>query len=328
MTRAAVVMHSHTKHEKEAVVTKPSGEHAPVAERYWPKRVRSSTFKHHVRELVGREFATLARRRLQDVVDAAAVRASLKEWHPRAADRELLADLVIRAGRELTQRLAREERSALGLLDEDVAASIDELLGEEFELPTEVDEFVARMMQQEFVEDLLTDVVYTALAAFNRRVNPLLAAVATRMLEDQIKGFISLLMPTLQRQAVAFATDRANQRVAMDFTRAVIRELLNEPLKTYAATVSPGQRRKAEALVGRTLRTPRLDRALRDAALSAWDGFYKRNRLKPVGALVKLDRYAGWVADRIVEVLQLIFARPDVLQFVLSEIARAPDDGA
>ncbi len=309
-------------------MAKPSGAQTPEAERYWPKRVRSSAFKHHVRELVGREFATLARRRLQDVVDAAAVRASIKEWHPRPADRDLLADLVIRAARELNARLAREERSALHLLDDDVARAIDELLDEEFELPPEMDEFVARMMQQEFVEDLLTDVVYTAIAAFNRRVNPLLAAVATRMLEEQIKGFISLVMPTLQRQAVAFATNRANQRVAMDFTRAVVRELLNEPLKIYAATVSPGQRRRAEALVTKTLRTPRLDRTLRDAVLSAWDAFYKRNRLKPIGTLVTLDRYAGWVADRIVEVLQLIFARPDVLQFILAEIARAPDGSA
>jgi hypothetical protein len=324
MATVALLMHSDTKRDKEASVTKASGGNTPEAERYWPNRVRSSTFKHHVRELVEREFATLAKRRLQNVVDAAAVRASIKEWHPRPADRNLLADLVVRAGRELNARLAREERSALQLVDADVARAIDDLLDEDFELPPGIDEFVARMMQQAFIEDLLADVVYTAIAAFNRRVNPLLASVTARMLEDQIRGFISLVMPTLQRQAVAFATNRANQRVAIDFTRAATRELLNEPLRTYAATVSPGQRERAEALVAKTLRTPRLDRMLRDAVLSAWDAFYKRNRLKPLGTLVSLDRYAGFVADRIVEVLQLILARPDVLQFILAEIARAP----
>jgi hypothetical protein len=54
------------------------------------------------------------------------------------------------------------------------------------------------------------------------------------MLQDQIKGFIGLFMPTLQRQAVAFVTSRGNQTLVIDLLRATARQLLAEPLSRYA----------------------------------------------------------------------------------------------
>jgi hypothetical protein len=170
---------------------------------------------------------------------------------------------------------------------------------------------------------LFTDIIFTSIVSFYQKVNPLFGALTMRVLEDQIKGFIRLFMPMLQQQATAFAVSKENQRILLDFARAIVRQLLNEPLRHYAGMVSSGQRTKAEVFIRKAVGNAKLDSQIRKVALAAWDDLYAAIQNKTVGDLLRLEEHAGWLAARCVEVILPALSRPHILRFVAAEIALA-----
>jgi hypothetical protein len=296
---------------------------SPACNRYWQRRVRSKAFREALTALVMEELRALSGERLKDVLDVGLVRKLIQEWDARMMDRETLATLIIQGNRRMTDRLKRRDSSLLGLLDQQLVADIDAILKEDVELPTHVEEFIANMMRQEFVRRLFTDIIFTSIVSFYQRVNPLFGAIAMRILEDQIKSFIRLFMPMIQKQATAFAVNKQNQRVVLDFGRVVIRQLLDEPLPNYSAMISPRQRRKAEALIRKALGNAKLDALIHAVMLSAWDDAYRTIRNKKVGDLIRLEEHAGWLAERCSEVILPALSRPQVLRFVANEMALA-----
>jgi len=295
----------------------------PQKQNYWTKRVRSPQFKRSLRKVIAAGLRDLAKRRVHDVVDVAAVRRSIQNWDFAGIDRDVVADFLVAAERHFTERLKRDRRSLLTILGPELAPDVEALLTEDGHLPPFVDDFVAGMIEQEFVRKLLTDLIFTAIAAFNRKVNPIFGAVTTHMLEDQIKGFIRLFMPTLQRQAVAFATSSTNQRLVLEFSRAFVRQLLEEPVSHYAELQSPAQRRRAEALLRKGLGLEEADAALRRAAANAWDDLYGSLKQRTIGDIMDVTSRADDATDLVVAGLRLLFERDEVARFLVDELQLA-----
>jgi hypothetical protein len=290
--------------------------------RYWQRRLRSGTFKRELASLVRRELAVLAGERIKDVVDPQLIRSMIGEWTTRMIDRPVWADLIIAASR----RTSRQRRGVplRRVLDAQLVADIDALVQEGFAPSADTEELVAAIMRQDLVRGLFTDVIFSAIVSFYQRVNPLFGAITTRVLEEQIKGFIRLFMPMLQRQAIGFILDTANQRVAADFARVIVRELLEQPLPNGWTDLAPGQRRRLEALIRHAAGSAKLDTAIREATLAAWDDLYAMIRDKRVGDLVRLEEQAAWFAERCVEMLVPALSRTHILRFLAAEMARAP----
>jgi hypothetical protein len=296
---------------------------AEASDRYWEKRLRSKAFRRDLTGAIGAELRALGGEKIKDVLDAKLVRRLITEWDPGLIDRDIVASLVIQGNRSVLGRLQRRGDSLLGLLDEQLVADFDALLDEDVDLSADAEDFVANLMQQEFVRRLFTDIIFTSIVSFYRKVNPLFGAVAMRVLEEQIKGFIGLVMPMIVKQATSFAVSQANQRVVLDFTRSIVRELLDEPLPSYTAMISAGQRKKAEAFVRKAVKSDKLDALIRETAVATWDDLYRALRNRKVGDLLRLEEHAGWLAERIVELVLPALARPGFVQLVASEVALA-----
>jgi len=179
-------------------------------------------------------------------------------------------------------------------------------------------------MEREFVRGLFTDVIFTALVSFQRRANPLFGALAVRALEDQIKAFIGLFMPMLQAQATAFAIDRTNQRAVLDFARAVARQLLELPIGRWAALAAGEGAESVETLVRQAAANSRLAELARRAALLAWDDLFAELRQRRIGDLLRVEQHAAWLAERGVEMLVPLLARPGIVALIAAEAAAAP----
>ena len=296
-------------------------------ERYWRRRVRSPAFRRALTALLTRELHALSRERVRDVLDPDLVRATIREWGGKIFNRQIVADMVIEVNRRAAARLKKQRASVLGMLDTQLVADLDALLEEDIRLSRHAEDFVSQMMQQEFVRCLFTDIIFTSIVSFHERVNPFFGGITVRLLQEQIKGFIDLFMPMLQEQAAAFAVDKENQRILLDFTRSIIRHLLDEPLAHYAVMVSSGQKRKVEALVRNAIAdlgaNAKMDKLVREMALALWEGVYRTIRDKRVGELLQLDEHVGWLAKRSVAAIMPVLSRPAMVQFVAAEFTLA-----
>ncbi len=273
--------------------------------------------------MVEQEIAWVSGQRVKDVVDADLVRSVIQDWDATMIDREFLADLFLEGNRTVARTLRRRGKSLFGLLDTELVTGIEALLDEDMLLSRHAEDFAEKIMRQEFVRGLFTDIIFTSIVSFYEKVNPFFGAIAMRALEDQIKGFIRLFMPMIQRQATAFAINKANQRILVDFTRSIIRLLLDEPLEHYAAMISSGQRKKAATVVRQAVDDAKLGALVRTVALALWDDFYARVGDKRVGDLLRLEEHTGWLAARSVEVILPVLSRPHLIRFMAVESARA-----
>ena len=293
---------------------------AGAAVRYWQRRVRSRPFKRELTALVRRELTALAGERVRDVLDVELVRSVIREWDTRMIDRARLAELII----EGMRHSARQQRGGpLRRLDPQLIADVEAVVRESVALSAGAEESIAAIMRQEFVRGLFTDIIFSAIVSFYQRVNPLFGAMTVRVLEEQIKGFIRLFMPMLQRQATAFIVNQANQRVAVEFVSVVVRQILEQPLPDYSAMITPAQRRKLEALIRHATASARLDSIVKEATLSAWDDLYAIIAGKRLGDLLRLEEQADWFAERCVEFVAPALARSHVVEFIAAEMAVA-----
>lgn len=297
-------------------------------ERYWQRRVRSTAFRRGLTAAVAHELDALSAQYVKDVLDPGLVRTLIQEWNVRLVDRKVAATLLIQMSRQLAARLNRQRESVGTLFDKQLVADVGAIFSENGAFSPPAKDFVEKIMEQEFVRQLLTDVAFTAIVSFYQRVNPFFGALAMLVLEDQIKGFIRLFMPALQRQAIAFAVSRDNQRIVLELTGSIIRQLLDQPLRQYAAGGSPGRQKKLEKVIRQALGNAQLEALIRDATLGAFDDLYKTIRSRKVGDLLRLDAHAGWLAERIIELILPVLSRPHVLKFVAAEMSVAGTDSA
>jgi hypothetical protein len=307
--------------DNAAMPKKVGGDNDPT--RYWKARVRSRAFRRALTELATREIRALAGARFRNVVNRELVRTLIREFDVRLIDRSIVADLAVAVNRRMGARLAGRRESLLELIDRRWLADIEATLRADTEPSPRAEEFIAALMHREFVSSLLADVIYAAFVAFQERVNPLFGAFATRALEDQIKGFIRLVMPMLLTRAAAFALDPRNQRLGREFGVAVARQFLDVPLGRYAAMATSDAGAAAEALIRKTVENAKLGALTRQAALAVWEEVYAAIGSRRIGDLLRLEEHADWLAARCVDVIRPVLSHPHVLRFIASEMAMA-----
>lgn len=290
---------------------------------YWQKRIASPAFARGLAETIAAELRRLAPQRVGDVVDPASVRTLIRAWDTRLVNRALLAELGLAAHRRGAKRLRGKRQAPLALFDPALLEELDAALAAALELSPRAEAFVAALMGREFVRSLFTDLIFTAIVAFQRKLNPLFGALTARALEDQIKGFIRLFMPMLQAQATAFIVDRRNQRVVLDLARAVVRQLLERPLDRYAALASAGGS-AAEGLLRAAAADEKLGELVRHIAVAVWDDLFAVARARRLGELLHLDAQADWLAARAVELILPLLSSAGVLSFISAEVERKP----
>ena len=294
-------------------------------DRYWERRLTSKAFKHALTDTLARELRLLANERVADVLDAEMIRTAIGEWDTRLIDRARVAELIIQTNRRVTARLSRRPESLLDVLDRQLVAEFEALL---VDASAQTQEFVGDIMQQEFVRRLFTDIIFTAIVSFNQKVNPLFGGLTMRVLEDQIKGFIRMLMPMLIEQATAFAVSESNQRIALDFARQIMRQLLDQPLRNFAASASPAQRKKVEAVIHKAVTNTRLEAVIRQTTLATWDDLYAVLQHQRAGDILRLDKEARWLAEQCVAAILPLLRRPQVVQLIAGEVALAARGGS
>ncbi len=291
--------------------------------RYWDQRVGSAEFRRALTDLIAAELRALSRQKFGDVIDLELTRAFIERGDD-AMNPAMVADLAIETQRLVGERLRAKRQSLHGLLDGTLVADIEALLDDELVLSEHAEEFIARLMGREFMQNLFTDIIHTALVSFYTRVNPLFGAFTMRAMDEQIRGFIRLFIPRVQQQATAFIMDRRNQAVFADFSRAIVRELLHEPLPhLFAFATSSGDKERSARFVTHAAANPRLRALSREMSLAVWEGIHARLRGKRIGDVVRLARHADWFAARGAEIIVPILERPQVRSFVEGELARA-----
>lgn len=290
-------------------------------ERDWATRVRSADFKRALTELLRDELRALAGARIGDVFEHEWGRRFIRQWDARAVDRAAIAELALDIDRRINRRLARRTNSLLDLLDPTLVADFEAVLEQTARLTPRAEAFITRLMGQDFMRGLFTDLIYTALVSFYQRVDPLFGGLGVRVLEPQIKSFIGYFMPMVQERATAFAIAPGNQRIAAAFARGFIRQLLGVSLGRWAELAAAGPRQSVEALVRRAVSNARLGALLQQVALAVWDEIHAAIGQRRVGDLLRLEAQASWHAERWVEAILPVLARPAVLAFIGDEAA-------
>jgi hypothetical protein len=295
--------------------------------RYWARRIRSPAFRRGLEGLITRELEALSRERVGDVVDRDVVRRVIREWDSKIINEQLMADLAIAASGRVATRMKKRDAALRATIDPRLAADLEALLQQRVRLSRRTEDLIGAIMRQEFVRRLFGDIIFTSIVAFHERVNPLFGGIAVRLLQEQIRSFIDLFMPMLQKQAVAFAVTKENQRILLDFVRAIIRHLLDAPVAGYAEIVSSWQKRRVVALVRKAVadaaRSATLEQLIREMTLTVWDGIYRDIRDKRVGDVLRLEPRVGWLAQRCVDAIMPVLSRPAAVQFVAAEFAHA-----
>ncbi len=300
---------------------------ASAQEQYWKKRLASPAFRRTLAAGIAAELHELGRLRVGQLIDPKWVRALIQHWDTRVVDRAVVAEAVIAANRRGARRLASRRDSLVDLLDPSLVAELEGAIDAGLELTARGREFLTALMEREFVRGLFTDLIFTALVAFQRKVNPLFGALAARALEDQIKGFIGLFMPMLQAQAIAFAVNRSNQRAVIDLVRAITRQLLAMPIGRFAAMAAPEGGGSLDALLRLAAANSRLADLSRRAVLAAWDDVFASVKNRRIGDLLRIEDNAEWLADRVVAMLLPLVNRPGIVAVIARDIADATVPG-
>lgn len=290
--------------------------------RYWQRRVSSPAFKRELTALIAQDLRALAAVTFGEVVDVQMMRELIGRWDEILAV-DAIAAVAVGLRKEARQRARRTKRSLGAILGDQFTADVEAALDDATNLSRYAEDFIDRMMQRELVQSLMTDLVYTAIVSFNRRMNPLFGNLALMAVDSQIKSFIRMFMPMLQRQATTFLIDRKNHALFADFARAAARQVLNEPLPQLLELFSRGTDAEAEALIGRTVRSPQLRGLVRDVALLVSNAVLRDLGGKRIGTVLALDDNADWLAKRLMAPLLAALSRPHIAAFVSRELDRA-----
>lgn len=295
--------------------------------RYWQRRVSSPAFSRELTALIAQELRALADQKFKDVVDARLVHELIERSHDLLAI-DAVSALAVSLRATARRRVRKTKRSLRGILGAQFATDVEAALDDVTNLTRHAEDFIERMMQRELVQSLMTDLVYTAIVSFNRRVNPLFGNLALMAIDAQIKSFIRIFMPMLQRQATAFLIDRKNHELFADFARGVARQILDEPLPALLELFDRGTEDEAEAFINKTARNPHIRRFVREVALTLSDAALHEIGGKRIGSVLLLDENRDWLAKQLTAPLLAALARPHTAAFVGREIDRVAASAA
>jgi hypothetical protein len=284
--------------------------------------VKSPAFARELTALIEVDLRELGKQRFKDVVDVRMVHALVDRADAILAA-EALSAVAIKLRGATRQQLRKTKRSLRDILGEQFLEDVDAAIESATNLTAQAEDFIAQLMERELVQSMMTDIVYTAIVSFNRRVNPLFGNLAMMAIDTQIKSFIRMFMPMLQRQATAFLIDRKNHALFADFARAAARLVLSEPLPQLFEIFNRGTDAEAKALLDRVARDPHVRRLAREGGRIAIDLVWREVSNRKVGSLVLLDDNVAWLAKALVTPLLAALQRSHIATFISREIEMA-----
>jgi hypothetical protein len=252
----------------------------------------------------------------------------LRDLTPDALSAKALTEIVLLVHRNAEKRLRATRSTPAEILGPEFAARIERVLDEDLLPGDSGEEIVAQVLRQEFVRKLLTEVVHTSIVSFYKRVNPIFGGLATAMLDDQIRSFISMFMPMIQEQAVRFAVGKRSQIFARDLAGALARHALTTPLSDQVPALDGRQRRRVEQIIRDAVSDSALRRRNHAITVGIWDAIYDSIRDRKVGELVDLEQWAPALTDGGAELLAEILARPGLADLLRGELAALPQGRA
>lgn len=266
------------------------------------------------------EIRYVANLPVNELLDPDTVRAIISECNTGIVHFGPVAELARRAIDALEVWLKHKNLSAQKLLDKKVKQAIDDLLTEEIELTEASKEFVGKVMRAEFIRRLFTDVIHVSIVSFYKKVNPLFGGLATKMLENQIRGFIEMFIKIVLDRAVAFVVSKENVDLFTDFAREVVRLMLEEPAAHFLAQLSPAHREKIEIVVRKVAESEPALKFARDFYLKVFDNVYHHIKGKKVGHFLALEKNAEWLGRRLAGLSLPWLQHPPVMEFIAKEL--------
>lgn len=291
----------------------------------WQQRLAARELRVGLEAAIEKELRHVAGLKLEELVEPEAVHGWIDAFDTAAIDEKHLTDLIAAASDAIAGVLRESKRCGSELLGAHAGAQIETLLFDTDGASEGLEDLITSLMHQEFTRQLFTEIVFTSIVSFNKKVNPF-GGFAMRAMEDQIKGFIRLFMPMIQSQAAAFAVD--NQAAVLELTRKLIGEALQRPLAEQVRDPSAKRRAAGTALLRHALKNTQLEKLSRDAAHAAWDAIWAKAGKLTVGALVHLDKHAQALANGLVEVILPWLAHPPLLEWIAGEIAAGSEEEA
>lgn len=293
---------------------------------HWARRLRSRDFRKTLTTALERELRHIASLAVRDIVDAKLVHGLIDDFDVTAIDQKRLIELILAASGGVGEVVRESRRSAHDLLGPQAAKEIEILLSDTGELSGDAEDFVADLMQQEFTRRLFTEIIFTSIVSFYKKVNPLFGGFAMRAMEDQIKGFIRLFMPMIQNQAAAFAVE--NQAALRDLIRTMLDEALQRPIREHFPAPSAKRKAAGTALLRQALNSSPLEALSRSAAHAVWESIYSATATLTLGELLDLDKRAPHLAARGVDMILPFLTHAPILELIASEADAADEDAA
>lgn len=121
-----------------------------------------------------------------------------------------------------------------------------------------VKNLIEKIFQKEIVGELFIDLIHLSIVSFYKKVNPILGGVASHMMDKQIRGFIRLFIPIVQKRAYEFVVLESNQRALMKLVHEVFMMIGQEPLETF---IQMGSSKKSTKKWRETVKNVKLSQA-------------------------------------------------------------------
>ncbi|EKD42323.1 MAG: hypothetical protein ACD_73C00206G0002 [uncultured bacterium] len=181
-----------------------------------------------------------------------------------------------------------------------------------------------RIIKEEFIGQLFTDVIHLSIVSFYKKINPFFGGLTVAVLEKQIKGFIGLFIPMVQERAIAFVIHPDNQKILMGFCRSIFFMLISEPMANIMIGPTEKKQKQFETLLGHARLTGAATDLIQEGAVTLLDQLYAYMQKKKLGDFIKLSpKTMDHLASQLVKISLTQLKRDSVQQFFTNEIELA-----
>lgn len=286
----------------------------------WQKRLRSREFQKKFKKFLLDLLHELSEKKVAQLVDYKSIRKIVEEADGDLIDPDITTEWITLTLETVEKTLCLKNQSLANLVDPKLITSLENILSEGIVFSKHSEVFLARIMEQEFIRHLFIDLIHLSIVAFYKKVNPIFGGLTMQILEKQIKGFIGIFIPYVQKKATEFIIASHNQGIFLDFARSVLNMLLHEPFSHYVGMLSPSQKKKLAGLIREGVKDATLREATKHLTLTVVDSLYKAFEDKKIGDMISLKKQGGWLADKAANLLIPTLSLPVFCDFLAKEV--------
>lgn len=192
-------------------------------------------------------------------------------------------------------------------------------------------EFLYKIVEQDAIKELITNIIENSIIEFNKKLNPLFGAMQMTGMDKQIKNFINFFLPTLLPRMADFiySTTLTNEKSHLE--RDILQTILNSPIKELNLEQAIN-REKAQPLYEKIKKQIESDDTLWQTSLTIQSNlrnkFLAQHGDKTLKEFLQYDQtnyeeFANSYSQKIAEIIveqQKITAFDDILTLVIEDI--------